>query len=434
MRMSDSKRFKLFGRGLLLLLAVAAATSVTAKNDKLKKAVCNAQHAKTYIGTVCNKDDKPIRDVDIAVEEGRTNADGVFVTKQPYGTAYAVICNGQSIYWGVLKADTKNICRLGDGAQTPPYGFQDPHVVVNGRYINGCNLNNYTPDQVTVRFSTDSPFGMRVGKIMKRYAITARSVMKRGVVFVRFNERTRFVGPNQTGTYTIRVTDTDGNPIEGAHICIHRTYTDRNGCYSVQASAGDMMAVGKRKYLSQCHELGEILTGNIAIEPNGNRRDMKKGVEPENDNAVTKTAVMPKFRNGNLNTFRNWMIYNRKKTMATQLRLPPNEDLESQFYANQSDPMKMHHTQPTSYVRVQFVIDYDGTLTDIKILKSNNANIARSIVETLKTSPKWAPGRDATGENVRVRYSMTFKYMKYCAESYDVQRARRLESESWEQD
>lgn len=430
--MSDPRCFKLFGRGLvLLLLLVSVASSATAKNGGQKKSVRNSRAATTYAGSVCNKDEKPVRDVDIAVEEGRTNADGVFVTKQPYGTTYAIVCEGHSIYWGTLRADTHNICRLGDGAQKPPYGFRNPHVVVNGRYINGCNLNNYAPEQVTVQFSTDSPFGMRVGNIMKRYAITARSVMKRGVAFVVFNEKTHFVSPNRKGTYTIRVTDADGNPIEGAHICIHRTYTDKNGCYSVKASAGDMMVVGKKKYFSQCRELGEAETGNIAIERNNNRNDAENGVEPENDNAVTKAAVMPKFRNGNLSTFRNWVAYNQKMPKTSRLRLPPNAGLETQIHTYLSNSVGMRYTPPSSHVRVQFVIDYDGTLTDIKVLKSNNADIARSIVETLKASPKWAPGRDANGENVRVRYRMTWRFIKDYAESYDQQRAKRMESESW---
>lgn len=82
-------------------------------------------------------------------------------------------------------------------------------------------------------------------------------------------------------------------------------------------------------------------------------------------------------------------------------------------------------------IRVRFVIDYDGTLTDINVLKSNNPITAKVIVETLKTSPRWSPGRDINGENVRVRYTMNFRFAKDAAESYDIQRSRVLESESW---
>lgn len=407
MKMNESRPLKLFGRGLLLLLAVAATASVVAKNDGSKKSVHNAQPAKTYTGSVYNKNGKSIPNVDIAVEDGLTNADGIFVTKQRYGTTYAVVADGHSIYWGILKADMQNVCRLDNAGQTPPYGFKNPHVVVNGKYINGCNLNNYSPERVTVIRSTDNPLNDYAGEIMKRYAVTGRSIMKRGIVFVKFNERVRFVRPDRKGTYTIRVTDNDGNPIEGAHICIHRTYTNGQGGYSVQASAGDMLAVGKRRYMSQCQEFGEMPTVDVEIKPNDNQKSAEIWIEPENDNAVTKAAVMPKFRNGDLSTFRNWMRHNWKQ------------------------PQETRYYQPIVSVRVQFVIDYDGALTDIKVLETNNNVIARSIVETIKTSPKWAPGRDVNGENVRIKYNMNFKFAKYAAESYDIQRARVLESESW---
>lgn len=432
MEMNESRPLKLFGRGLLLLLAVAATASVVAKNDGSKKSVHNAQPAKTYTGSVYNKNGKSIPNVDIAVEDGLTNADGIFVTKQRYGTTYAVVADGHSIYWGILKADIQNVCRLDNAGQTSPYGFKNPHVVVNGKYINGCNLNNYSPEQMTVIRSTDNPLNDYAGEIMKRYAVTGRSIMKRGIVFVKFNERVRFVRPDRKGTYTIRVTDKDGNPIEGAHICIHRTYTNGQGGYSVQAYAGDMLAVGKRRYMSQCQEFGEMPTVDVEIKPNANRKSAEIGTEPENDNAVTRTAVMPKFRNGDLSTFRNWVRYN----MRHHYRYPRNRTLDSSypqlFMASRNRPLVSSYYQHPMYsIRVRFVIDYDGTLTDINVLKSNNPITAKVIVETLKTSPRWSPGRDINGENVRVRYTMNFRFAKDAAESYDIQRSRVLESESW---
>lgn len=430
MKTNESRLLKMFGRGLLLLLlAVAATASVTAK-DGAKKSVRNAQPVRIYKGSVLNKKDKMVSHVDVAVEEGRTNADGVFVTKQPYGTTYAVVCDGHEIYWGTLKADAQNVCRLDNTAQTLlPCGFKNPNVVVNGKYVRGCNLNNYTPEQVTVTYSADTPFSDRVGRIMKKYAVSAQSIMKRGIVFVDFDRKVGFVKSGRKGTYTIRVTDADGNPIEGAHVCIHRTYTDANGSYSVQASEGDMLAVGKRKYKSQCRALGDTPRVDVRMKWNGKWESAENWMFPTGDNAVTKTAVMPKFRNGNLSTFHNWIRYTRhEKIMSVLNNNSVNDDVHQHYGSNM---LSSHYHHPVTCVKVQFVIDYDGTLTDIKVVESDNQTIAMSYIEILKQSPKWSPGRNENGEAVRVRYTMTFKVVKDLAEDYDKVRARRMESQSW---
>lgn len=433
MKTNESRLLKMFGRGLLLLLlAVAATASVTAK-DGAKKSVRNAQPVRIYKGSVLNKKDKMVSHVDVAVEEGRTNADGVFVTKQPYGTTYAVVCDGHEIYWGTLKADAQNVCRLDNTAQTLlPCGFKNPNVVVNGKYVRGCNLNNYMPEQVTVTYSADTPFSDRVGRIMKKYAVSAQSIMKRGIVFVDFDRKVGFVKSGRKGTYTIQVTDADGNPIKGAHVCIHRTYTDANGSYSVRASEGDMLAVGKRKYKSQCRALGKTPRVDVRMKWNGKWESAENWMFPTGDNAVTRTAVMPKFRNGNLSTFLNWVRYTRHENALSMINNRMNYQSEYQDNMITRRNMVTHwYNHPVRNVQVQFVIDYDGTLTDIEVVKSDNTIIARSIVEALKKSPKWSPGRDANGEAVRVKYKVNFSFWRYLAEDYDKERARTMESESW---
>ncbi len=419
----------MLGRGLLLLLAVAVTASVTAGNGGAKKSVRNEQSGKTYTGSVHNKKGKPVSSVDVAVEAGRTNADGVFVTKQTYGTTYAVVCDGHATYWGTLRADAQNVCRLDNVGQTSSFGFKNPNVIVNGKYVRGCNLNNYLPEQVTVTYSSDKPFSDRVGKVMKKYAISAQSIMKRGIVFVDFNEKVRFVKPDRKGTYTIRVTDADGNPIEGARICMHRTYTDRAGSYSVRASAGDVLALGKRKYKSQNHELGEAQTMDATMKWNGKWKSAENWMFPHGDNAVTRTAVMPKFRNGNLSTFRNWIRYTRQENAISKLNV--ESELKPVHHQHYGNVLLTSHYNPRTHVKVQFVIDYDGTLTGIKVLESDSQSVARSLIETLKKSPKWSPGRDVNGETVRVRYNMSFVFINEWAEDYDIERSRKNESESW---
>ena len=56
-------------------------------------------------------------------------------------------------------------------------------------------------------------------------------------------------------------------------------------------------------------------------------------------------------------------------------------------------------------VIIQFAIDIDGTLTDIKVLKCNNVYLAKETIICMKGSPKWTPGRDK-GKNVKQMFTM----------------------------
>lgn len=56
-------------------------------------------------------------------------------------------------------------------------------------------------------------------------------------------------------------------------------------------------------------------------------------------------------------------------------------------------------------VFVQFVIERDGSLTDIKVLRDIGYGTGKEAIRVLKKSPKWIPG-EVNGEVVRVQYSL----------------------------
>ncbi len=72
-------------------------------------------------------------------------------------------------------------------------------------------------------------------------------------------------------------------------------------------------------------------------------------------------------------------------------------------------------TPETNDIRVyaQFVVEKDGTLSDINILRSPDKAIGDELVRIITTSPKWVPG-SLNGKIVRVRYNvpMTIKRTK----------------------
>ncbi len=57
-------------------------------------------------------------------------------------------------------------------------------------------------------------------------------------------------------------------------------------------------------------------------------------------------------------------------------------------------------------VRVSFVVDNDGSLTDIKIVNSLSPTADAEVLRVIKLSPKWKPGTQ-DGRTVRVQYTTT---------------------------
>ena len=60
-------------------------------------------------------------------------------------------------------------------------------------------------------------------------------------------------------------------------------------------------------------------------------------------------------------------------------------------------------------VIVQFVVDKDGSVTDVKIEKSVHKSLDKEAVRVVKKMPKWIPG-EQDGKPVRVLYHMPVNF------------------------
>lgn len=63
---------------------------------------------------------------------------------------------------------------------------------------------------------------------------------------------------------------------------------------------------------------------------------------------------------------------------------------------------------------VGFCIETDGSLTDIRVIKSLTPELDAEAVRVVKLMPKWIPGRSSLGEPQRFKYNIpiTFKLPK----------------------
>ncbi|MBR7183110.1 MAG: TonB family protein [Alistipes sp.] len=102
---------------------------------------------------------------------------------------------------------------------------------------------------------------------------------------------------------------------------------------------------------------------------------------PVKDSSPTFTATeqMPQFMGGDLRSFQIWV--------SQRLVYPPIA--------------QENGIQGT--VVVQFIVEKDGSLSNIKVLRSPDNSLSKEAVRVVSSSPKWTPGRQ-NGEAVRVQY------------------------------
>lgn len=113
---------------------------------------------------------------------------------------------------------------------------------------------------------------------------------------------------------------------------------------------------------------------------------LREHVPQEGGQALTVADRMPQFQGGDLKRFRSWVIENLKY---------PEEALKAGL---------------EEQILVSFVIEKDGSLSNIVVQKGLNSIIVREVVKVLSASPLWEPGWQ-NGKPVRVRYSMPFNFM-----------------------
>lgn len=103
------------------------------------------------------------------------------------------------------------------------------------------------------------------------------------------------------------------------------------------------------------------------------------------DIPIYNAEEMPTFQGGDLNTFRTWV----------QSRLVyPRMAIENNI---------------SGKVTLRFVIERDGTLTNIEEIASPDRSLTEEAIRVLKQSPKWSPGKQRN-KPVRIFYILPVEF------------------------
>jgi len=86
------------------------------------------------------------------------------------------------------------------------------------------------------------------------------------------------------------------------------------------------------------------------------------------------------------------------------------EDIQHFFQENINYPEEAIKKRVTGTVFVTFIVNKDGTITNIKILKGIGAGCDEEVLRVVKMMPKWTPGK-SKGEPVNVIFNIPVKFV-----------------------
>jgi protein TonB len=109
------------------------------------------------------------------------------------------------------------------------------------------------------------------------------------------------------------------------------------------------------------------------------------GGEPS-DNPFFVVEVMPSFRGGDINRFREWVM---KRTNF------PQEAIDKKIKGK---------------VVLTFIVEADGTVSNVSVVQGVDPLIDNEAVKAIEASPKWTPGLQR-GQPVRVRYLFPMNFV-----------------------
>ena len=152
----------------------------------------------------------------------------------------------------------------------------------------------------------------------------------------------------------------------------------------------------KRTEITVITDILNIVTNDEKISTNVDFAEFAEDVEIvqqvaveeenlEDDQPFVKVEQMPSFMGGDLLTFRNWV--------QSKVRFP----------------QIAQENGISGRVLLMFVIERDGTLTNIQVLQTPDSSLSDEAIRVLKTSPKWTPGKQRN-QSVRVKYTLPIDF------------------------
>jgi len=132
--------------------------------------------------------------------------------------------------------------------------------------------------------------------------------------------------------------------------------------------------------------LAQATTEDSVFDGIGTEDGIIYGFSGGEDNAFFFVEVMPSFRGGDLNTFREWV----------QRRV---------IYPSAAVAARIQGT-----VFFTFIVEPDGSVSNVTIVKGVAEIIDNEVINAIEASPRWSPGLQR-GQAIRMRFSMGLNFV-----------------------
>ena len=149
----------------------------------------------------------------------------------------------------------------------------------------------------------------------------------------------------------------------------------------------DSIIAEEKKIVTTDEILAQTTVEESVIDGFGSGDDLSSGQDGiATDDPFFLVEVMPSFKGGDINKFREWV---QKRTNY------PQAAIEAKIQGK---------------VFLTFIIEPDGAVSNVTVVKGVAPIIDEEAVKAIQSSPKWSPGLQR-GQPVRVRYSMWLNFI-----------------------
>ncbi len=300
-----------------------------------------------------------------------------------------------------------------------------PIYLVDGKVVE--NINDLDANMIASMRVLKG--GEQLNEAVKNTSISVEEATQRGVIVIEMIKPENFVKEGEEALYRGVILDYDNEPVVGAIIKVGQrgVVTDREGRFEMRATRGEVGEVmyvgyesaplhfannaeltirlakeGEKQQKTITIKSDEKLNGEITSVNIDNGGSVQQGkaaiysikngkVEEVSSDAmatVIKADKMPSFQGGNLEDFRRWVM--------TQVRFP-KEMTDKGVYGR---------------VVAAFVVDTDGSVSNVDILQTPDKAYTDEVIRVLMKSPKWEAGVQ-DGKPVRVKYTLPVDFAIY---------------------
>jgi protein TonB len=149
----------------------------------------------------------------------------------------------------------------------------------------------------------------------------------------------------------------------------------------------DSVSSVEKSQLSTDEYLNQTTDQKVDVTGTGTSDNLMSGQDgTETDEPFFLVEVMPSFKGGGLDKFREWIT---KRTRY---------------------PQAAYDKKIRGTVFLTFIVEKDGSVSNVRVVKGVDPLLDDEAVKAISESPKWIPGLQR-GEPVRVRYSIPLNFM-----------------------